>query len=396
MKILYTILLHIALLFDVAIGHCDPRVLGYDYLAAQQRNFSVQEAIKYMPSNSALGTLDVTFGSDLAPIRALLGSGRFSHYRLHLVNGPGLRNSVQEKHEITYGYNIRSFDSALRTNKPAIINNIKARTAIYRSLSAEFPSVKFYLSPLLEHDVSEGAWRNAANAVLSIWPEVRLVNNPMSGWNGSYKGSILERHGAKPGSAAISSLDGEDATDINVPEWLKRTAANKITYVWSRSYNCRHQGNFVPPSKRTSCPKPYQFEELAHIPDARPTAPSRVPAGCAKVKPLAAPSIWKPMSEDKGNGDPRANLPVLLIPFQPKLPVTVIGMVGQPVGTLGYYGVFQGDLNRYYSGYGGGSKKGGYQLEKEATKQGSPYVWAKQGKTCVGPFISGRRAGSYR
>ena len=129
---------------------------------------------------------------------------------------------------------------------------------------------------------------------------------------------------------------------------------------------------------------------LAHITDFRGSAPSST----LKCTALKSPSVWKPLAEDKGTGDIRANLPVAVVALSPK-DVTVSDYRGRSVGVLKYYGNYQGKLNRYYCGTG--AKLSGYQFEKKAVKMSeSPWTYLIQGKRCIGPFIGGRRGGAYR
>ena len=253
--ILFSLILWATLLLTayIALAQSTTRVVGYDYLAAQHKLFNAKKAIEFIPNNSALGTLDVTFGDSITPIRDLLNSRKFIFYRVHLINGPGLRNGVAAQNEITYGYNVSSFNSAVVARNPRIINYVKRRTIIYKNLQEkEFVDIKFAVSPMLEHNLSTAAYRVLADTVKSVWPSIQLVNNKLEGDGETYLGSWREHHGQNPrDNVQISSLDGEDGTDINVPKWLQETAAEKYTFMWSRSYNCRDQAdNFTPPLLR--------------------------------------------------------------------------------------------------------------------------------------------------
>lgn len=370
----------------------DERIIGYDYLAAQHPRFNVVEANQFTSKHSALGTLDFTFGAEITPISNLLGSDNFDAYRVHFINGPGLRGGVAAPYEITYGYTVSSFNAAIENRKPEIISYLKKRLRLYKQLALHFVGVKFIVSPMLEHNLTAKAYRVLADTVLDVWPSVQLDNNGLDSHE-RYRGSWIESHGVNPGwGLDISSLDGDDATDIAVQKWLNKTVAQKITYVWTRSYNCRCQGAWEDPRSRKSCPKAYQFEEVGHIVNKRPPKPS--PIFQCQFKPLEVPFTWKPMAEDKCGVDPRANLPVALLPGTTK-PYSVVALTGTVLGNLTYYGVFQGSLNRYYSGWIGGAKKNGFGFEKEASLLGSPWVWLRQANTCYGPFVPGRRAGTF-
>jgi hypothetical protein len=217
----------------------------------------------------------------------------------------------------------------------------------------------------------------------------------MDGRGEKFLGAWIEHHGQNPHPGVdISSLDGMEGTDINVSKWLKNTKANKITFFWSRMYNCRNLGSFQDPRKRTSCPAAAHFEQFAHVMDLRPNVPSAT-LPC-NVKPFKAPFIWKPLAEDKGTFDSRSNYPVAILPGKPSF-YALMGAKGKRVGKLGFYGRFKGNLNRYYSGWKPGKRKTGYFFEKKAfDTQGSPYVWLRKKKSCYGPLIPGIRQGVYR
>lgn len=370
--------------------------IGQDYLALQQKNFSVKEAIKYALPNTPVGLLDWTFGTSLEPLRSLLASSTPpSLVRVHLINAVCVRNRNCFPYEPAYGLSIQGLDTALRNKNSSVTKHLKARTKVYRDLAERFPNTKFLVSPLLEHNASSAAFRSAANSVLSVWPTVQLVNSAMECNGERYKGAYRECHGdVIKGQAEINSLDGEDATDINMPKFVKATASQVVRFIWSRVYNCRNNGPFQDPRKRTSCPKPNNFKLLSHIADVRPPAP---PQGFAcSTREFKAPMIWKPFADDHGTGDARANFPVLIVDMTPKKNVEVVAHNGTKVGTLAYYGGFEGKLHRWYSRYPGGSGLSGYGFEERAERQGSPWVWIKQGSRCVGPIVPGYRNGVYR
>lgn len=380
----------IALSIRASISRGETRVFGQDFLAAQYPRFNGTKALPYIASNSALGTLDNTFGTSTAPIRALLTSGKFSSYRVHLINGSCIANGNCGPYEPLKDYTLKAFNRALENNNPKIISYLKDRTAIYCALQKDFPLVDFYISPVLEHRLSVKAYRNAANAVKDTCPIVTLVNNPVTGNGERYRGALLESHDGFNKPRDIVSFDGFDATDADIQKWMVSTKDSKISFIWSRVYNCRNQGPWEDPRERTSCPKPRDFEMLAHITDFRGPAPSST-LKCAAFK---SPSIWKPLAEDKGTGDIRANLPVAIVALS-AADVTVSDYRGKPLGTLKYFGAYANGLNRYYSGTG--SKLSGYQFEKKAVKISSyPWTYLIQGKKCIGPFIGGRRGGAYR
>jgi len=377
-----------------ALVYGDTRIFGQDMLAAQLPGFNMAKAAPYVAPNTALGILDYTFGADIAPIHRLLASGKFSTFRVHLINSSCIANSNCGSYEIGYGYSLAGFNAAVLAKNPKIISFLTARSKIYCDLLTNYPKVKLLISPVLEHRLTTSAYQIAADSVLKGCPKVQLVNNPVTGKGERYKGAWIEAH-ATSVPADIYSWDGIDATDGNVQAWINQTAKAKIAFVWSRGYNGRASGGtFVDPRKRKNTPTLKTFELLAHITDDR--SPPNKPTFKCTFTPLKAPSIWKVLSEDYPNvSDPRANLPVAILPLQYS-DVSVVTEKGQFLGTLKYFGTYSNTkMGRYYSGTG--SKFSGYEFEKLAIEKGSsPRVYFKQNTQCIGPFIAGRRGGVLR
>lgn len=377
----------------VKASHADNRVTGQDHLAGQQANYRSGYAGKYLPSDSAIGALDYSFGTDVAPIRNLLRYEAPLYFRVHILNTVCVRNKNCGAYEILSGYTVNSANTAITAREQKILKPFGVRVKLYCDLQKEFPHTIFIISHSLEHNLTKPSVRVLIDEILRICPDVMVSNNPEFPWQGErYKGALMEGHGDMPGDVEISSLDGKDGTDIDINAWLKRTSKHLITFFWSRGYNCRNQGPWQDPRARKSCNNPDLLEGFAHIMDDKGPLPK--PQFSCQFKPFKAPNIWKPLSEDNGSGDPRANLPVLIMPGT-KSDVAVLARNGKVLGKLGYYGPFQGTQNRYYSGQFG-SNLSGWAFEKKAVKEGSNYVWLKQGRTCYGPIISSRRQGSFR
>ncbi len=367
--------------FVVPEAHSQP-VIGQDTLALMQKNFQWKN---YNAETRALSVLDWTFGDDFRAVENALRETKPAYFRVHLVNTTCVRNGNCGPYEPVAGYTVASLDRAVLRHDAKLIEWVQSRTRLYRDLASHYPATTFLVSPALEHNLSKDAWRILADTVVAQWPGVQLVNSPEKLPVERYRGSWIEGHGAlAPTYVDINSLDGQDATDIAIAPWMKRFTNIKVLYVWSRGYNCRNTGPWEDPRARTSCPTRATAELLAHITDAR-GAPPRPLSSC-KPLPFKSPDIWKPLAEDKGTGDPRANLPVLILTAA-KTKVEVVRDDGRVAGFLAYYGPYKGTQNRYYSGQIG-SGQSGYQLSKD-------WAYLRQGKKCWGPLITGRRQGQF-
>lgn len=394
--------LSLVFLFRVESVYCSP-LIGQDYLALSHPKFDAKEAIKYLPDNPAIGMLDSTFGVKDSSLRLLLINRPPSFLRVHILNTTCVRNKNCGSYESVRGYTISTLDQAIRNKNKRLLAAYKERVKIYRDLSTSCSTTSFLLSPALEHNLSKKAWRVLADATHDVWPEVQLVNSPEGrGAAERYKGAWVERHGSNPGKDAdITSPDGEEATDFNSVKYKKLIESLprlKIVLLWSRGFNCRTQGEFLDPRKRTACPSPSTFELMAHLLDERGAPPKFTGEQCPRIVPFKSPMILKTLAENKNDGDKRADLPALIGDLG-KDTVRVLASNGRDAGTLGYYGSFSGSksLKRYYSGYSGGSGSGGYAFEKKARElSGSPYVFIKGEKVCTGPLLTGIRQGSFR
>lgn len=370
---------------------------GDDNLGAQQPNYDVADTIRFTPKGTSIGVLDHTFGDSLSVISSLLSGISPKFFRVHFINTTCLHGIHPcGSYELTHGYTASTFDAAVRAKKKSIIQPYQARVVAYCNFMPKFPSTTFVGSPALEHQLSKQGWEILADAALAVCPKLQLDNNAMVGPGERYRGAWLEAHGSKPGPGyEIISTDGAEIMDVDSALWASLGTGSKIKFRWSRINNGTDNGTWKDPRSRTNFGTGPEIEQQTHVTD-QVGSPPKLSTPCSVI-PMDSRTIWKPLSEDHGDGDRRSNLPVLIASLTGSAPITLTTFKGSSVGSLGYYGRFTDSRNRFYSGYNGGSGKTGYQFQKQAVAlSGSPYVWAKQGNTCIGPFVPGRRQGNYR
>lgn len=374
-------------------------LIGQDYLALQHSKFNISRAVQYHTTGTPVGALDTTFGTDASKVRSFISRVQPRFFRVHIFNVTCVRNRNCGSYEPLHGYTLSSLNKAAERKDKELLSKLKKRVTWWKSIAGDYPDTYFLLSHSLEHSFTKKAWRNLADAVLSVWPEVKLINSPVGGVSiEKYKGAWIERHGASPSSDAdITSLDGADATDIDLPKYLLKSKGAKIAFIWSTSFNCRLQGVWEDPRERTHCPTGQQFELLAHIGDDKVQAPFPLPsANCKKVGPFKSPWIWKPFAEYAPN-DRRSLRPVAITGYKQQ-DLRVINFEGKLIGRMPYYGTYGSNLYRAYSGGSGGSNLGGYEMEKESYRLGLTHgVWIKsESGNCNGPIFPSRRNGDYR
>lgn len=393
-------LLCLWLIFLPSLLFAQTQTLGDDHLGLLSRSYHPVAAGQMHKDGDAIGLLDWTFGQRIGNLRAFAREAVISSARIHLINGVCIRNQNCGEYEVGYRYTLSGFNQLVLNRNPKVILHIKKRVKLYRDFfTYEFPSIKPLISPILEHNLTKEAWRILADTVKSEWPEVQLVNNAMNDQGERYRGAWVEDHGNSGliQGADIVSTDGVEIMDINSIKYVNDTNRSRIAFRWSRRNNCRAQGNFVDPRARKDCLTKREAEQQTHVTDKLPEAPRKTFNCGSGDWAFSNAEIWKPLSEDKGTGDERANLPVLITGKFGSGTVTLVDFRGNTIGKLGYYGKFTDGRLRFYSGYGAGSGSTGFQFQNKAMDtSGSPYTWAKQGSKCIGPFAAGRRQGDYR
>jgi hypothetical protein len=376
---------------------------GRDPYALQYSDYDSQTFIASGIPGASGGNLDTTFGTDITPIDSALSHLHPNIWRVHILNAVCVRNSNCGPYEILHGYTIGTLNKALEASDQKILSPYKDRVKLYCILAVKYPSTKIAISPALEHNMTPKAWRVLADATLETCAHVQLVNSPVGGIAAErYKGAWIEAHGSadqiKPGLDGYS-MDGANASDIDIQAWLKRTKGAKYRNIWGRQDNCRDQNpTFTDPRRRKACPKTKSYyAELAHIGDTFPPPPRIQSRLCVNREHFVSPMIWKPTAENSGNGDQRADLPCSITDLSGGQTVGILDSKGNKVGTLGYFGTFTGGLFRHYSGYPNGSRLNGYDFQVRAmASSGSPYVWLNSGKNCIGPILPGQRQGKMR
>lgn len=388
----------VGILVRAATAHAVPPVIGQDYLALQSPKFNAAQASQYLPVNTAFGILDWTFGTSDTPVNLILSARTPQYFRVHILNTTCVTNAVCGRYEIVYGFTTASLDQAIRSHNYKIINPYRARVQLWKNSCNANPGTTCMVSPALEHHLSQQAWRILADETRSVWPGVQLVNSPGFRVQGErYLGAWIENHGLDiSNTAEIASLDGNNAGDVDIQEWLDKTGGTVIKFIWQAAYNCRVK-DFKDPRQRTACPFEKTFDLLNHIQDTR-TPMSFQGTQCRSVGAFKAPDIWKPLSERyEGSTDKRQELPVLISQvYAPKV-VTVRARNGAEVGKVDFYGSYSAGGLRFYSCYGRGDCGSGYEYEKRATlATGNSSIFLEQNGICKGPIFTGRRQGNYR
>lgn len=180
--------------------------------------------------------------------------------RVHLANGPCLRNRRCERHDVFYGYTIASATRAaripgsrLRKRLDVLAKRLKQR--IEKSIG---PLI-CYVSPVLESDFNGPTRKALISAVFAVLPNCIVVDNPLR--SSCVRGIVCERHGVNPNlqQPCIADLDGTEAKSVlDLRQYNANTNHCDIQFYWSAWMNCNFKDWKFPSTRNCNHPK-YNF-----------------------------------------------------------------------------------------------------------------------------------------
>lgn len=232
------------------------------------------------------------------------------------------------------------------------------------------PQIRWYFSGACEHKLNAQDAEELAKKVTMACPAARYVNTPMHG-GAILQDYINEVHGAQapPNAPYIAySFDGTSAEDSDVETIKQKFSRAEYFMLWSPRYNGRWESNDTTPRpNRRGFADEKMIRSMQYLQNTK--------------GPVSLPNkyLWKSHSENKGNGDSRAEKPVLIFPQ--KVKKVELKRNGQTVAVMPYFGAYLDGRHRYYA------PKWGYEI-------GQVDVFVKGSK--VGTVDSGFRSAPYR
>ena len=211
------------------------------------------------------GWLEHTFGEQCPCVDKLLQDERPKEVRVHVANGPCLRNRRCGSYETFHGFEIVSAQRSLLANNRRIIRRYtKVLDRLRERLAKSRGPLTCYVSPVLESDFNGRTRKLLYSLTASALPGCTLVDNPLRGK--CIRGTVCERHGPAPGLTppCIADLDGIDASEVSVPKYLRETKACDMSFVWSVGLNCNghHSQTFIDPRQRNCVQSEADIEVL--------------------------------------------------------------------------------------------------------------------------------------
>lgn len=261
MKRVLTALLLVLLL--ASKSNAQPSLLGICH-----KDWNCTDTVKMFQGFDTLtfGWLENTFDRNCLCAEKLLNDPRPKIVRVHVLNGPCLRNKRCGRYEVFYKHSIASANRAVIKGGKLL----KDYKSILKRLAKRLQGVSnltCYISPCLECDLDGRARRVLADLVSNYLPNCNIVDSPYR--RKCISGTICERHGSNPKliSPCIVDLDGIDGTTVDIKKYVEKYNHCDLTYYWEAWMNCNtvNSSQFIDPRKRDCAYPPKTFANLREI-----------------------------------------------------------------------------------------------------------------------------------
>ena len=238
---------------------------GLSYLALCQKSWPCERSLLAFKGQKVIrtGWLEQTFAEDCRCADKLLDDPRPKEIRVHISNGPCLRNRRCGPYEVFSGESIASANRKVKAGDKKLIDKF---VAVAKKLAARLAESKggltCYVSPMLESDLDEEARTVLHNITRDLLPGCSLVDSPHR--RPCLPNTICESHGAAPRvkRPCIADMDGAPAEGEDELKFLRATKRCDLSLLWGLGLNCNTAlgQKFIDPRKR-DCVRPKSYYE---------------------------------------------------------------------------------------------------------------------------------------
>jgi hypothetical protein len=251
----------------LTMGTASAENVGLSYLGLCNRTWPCESSLKAYKHQSVIrtGWLEHSFGIECPCADRLLKDKRPKEVRIHLVNGPCMRNRRCARREVFHGFTIASANRDLKRENSKIARRVsRIAERVKDRLAKSRGPLTCYVSPVLEGDINEDS-RKALHRIAGAYlPHCTLVDSPHK--RPCLPNTVCEAHGEAPRlkRPCIADLDGVSAYDTHIPTYLRHTAKCDLSYLWAHGFNCNKQGQSFsgPPAGRTCAGATQDVENL--------------------------------------------------------------------------------------------------------------------------------------
>lgn len=224
---------------------CHAQQTAMSYIALCSQSWPCDESLKAYEGLPVIrtGWLERSFAADCACADTLLQDERPKEIRVHLSNGPCMRNRRCGRHEIFFGYTIASANRAIMRPQSRLVRRYKRQVErLGERLGSSRGGLSCYVSPVLEADINERARKELHRLAGAYLPQCVLVDNPLK--RRCIPGMVCEKHGPEPTlqKPCIADLDGISAFDTDPAAFLERTQHCDLSFLWAHGFNCNARG----------------------------------------------------------------------------------------------------------------------------------------------------------
>ena len=162
-----------------------------------------------------VGWLEDSFGKRCECADKILQQKKRKTIRVHLANGPCLRNKPCQRHDVFYGYTIVSANRAAKIPESRLRKRLDVLALrLKQRIEQSKGPLTCYVSPCLECDLNGTARKALVSAVSATLPSCVIVDNPLK--TSCLRGAVCERHGTNPTlwKPCIADMDGTEANSI--------------------------------------------------------------------------------------------------------------------------------------------------------------------------------------
>lgn len=238
---------------------------GLSYLGLCNPTWPCSKSLESFRHASVIrtGWLERSFGTECECADRVLRDKRRKVIRVHIANGPCLRNKRCGRQEIFYGYTVQSANRAIKRGNRRILGRFElVASRLAERLAKSRGALTCYVSPVLESDFDEQTRSILHSITASYLPGCALVDNPLRGQ--CIRGTICERHGPDPGLSrpCIADLDGSPVGQAETRVFLRQTRHCDMSFIWTPEMNCNSHlsQTFIDPQRR-NCVHPEGYHK---------------------------------------------------------------------------------------------------------------------------------------
>ena len=200
--------------------------------------------------NIVTGWLEGSFNRACPCGDVILKQSKPKVIRLHLANGPCLRNRRCGRHEVFYGYTVAGAARAIDRKDNRIFRRLDKVIERTKKRLESAKNLTCFISPVLESDFNSATRKALLDHVAGHFPSCRMVDNPLK--KPCLPGYVCEKHGEAPKltSNCIADLDGIDGANADLRAFKRASRGCFMQFYWEPWMNCI-RGKFVDPLDRS-------------------------------------------------------------------------------------------------------------------------------------------------